>query len=404
MIATGTDVKPLECLIFMRDVRSRSYFEQMKGRGCRTINPDDLKKVSPSAVLGKSSFVVVDAVGVTKSLKTDSRPLERKRHVPLKDLMDSIALGRIDEDVYTSVAGRLARLNTKLSAKQRKEFVELSGGKSIEDLMSDLLNAHNPDTIDTLARERFGLPSNAEPNEAQKLEVKQQLARDAAKAFTHEIRQFVESARKAIEQVIDDRNPDEVINEGWDGESVANAEKMITDLKTYLEQHRDELIALRIFYDQPYRLRELTLEMVREVLERLKADKPTLAPVRVWNAYRQLEDNVPVSPKNELVALVSLLRHVAGLDQKLTSFDAVVRQRFQDWVFKRHQGDAPKFTEEQMYWLHMVRDHIVTSFHIAPDDLELAPFDSQGGLGRFYQLFGEEYKTILDELNERLVS
>ena len=78
MIATGTDVKPLECLIFMRDVKSRNYFEQMKGRGTRTIALDDLRKVTPSALYTKDHFIIVDAVGVTKSLKTDSRPLERK--------------------------------------------------------------------------------------------------------------------------------------------------------------------------------------------------------------------------------------------------------------------------------------------------------------------------------------
>ncbi|MCP4686829.1 MAG: restriction endonuclease subunit R, partial [Desulfobacterales bacterium] len=82
MIATGTDVKPLECLLFMRDVRSRNYFEQMIGRGTRTLIHDALKGVSPSARSAKTHFVIVDAVGVTRSIKTDSRPLERKRSVP----------------------------------------------------------------------------------------------------------------------------------------------------------------------------------------------------------------------------------------------------------------------------------------------------------------------------------
>lgn len=404
MIATGTDVKPLECLIFMRDVHSRSYFEQMKGRGCRTINPDDLRKVSPSAAHGKSSFVIIDAVGVTKSLKTDSRPLERKRSVPLKDLMDAIALGRNDEDIFVSTASRLARLNLQLTPEQRKEFEQLTGGKSIAELAGDLLGAHNPDNIDEAARQRFNLDPGVQPTDEQKEEAQRQLAREVAKVFTPPVRQFIEAARKTLEQIIDDRNIDEVTGEGWDKESVANAEQTIADFKQYLEQHRDELIALRIFYDQPYRLRELTLEMVREVLNRLKADKPALAPARVWNAYKQLEENVPASPKSELVALVSLIRRITGLDQRLTSFDTVVRQRFQDWVFARHSGTGPKFTEEQMHWLHMIRDHIATSFHVTIDDLDLAPFDSQGGLGRFYQLFGEQYKAILEELNERLVA
>jgi len=87
MIATGTDVKPVECLLFMRDVRSRNYFEQMKGRGTRTLEADDLQKVTPSATGNKARFVIVDAIGVTQSLKTESRSLERKPGVSLEDLM-----------------------------------------------------------------------------------------------------------------------------------------------------------------------------------------------------------------------------------------------------------------------------------------------------------------------------
>ena len=98
MIATGTDVKPLECLLFMRDVKSRNYFEQMKGRGTRTLDADSLKKVSPSATTNKTHFVLVDAVGVTKSCKTDSRPLERKPGVALKDLMMQVVMGQRDAD------------------------------------------------------------------------------------------------------------------------------------------------------------------------------------------------------------------------------------------------------------------------------------------------------------------
>jgi type I restriction enzyme S subunit len=92
MIATGTDVKPLECLLFMRDVKSRNYFEQMKGRGTRTFDLDDLKKVTPSAKSAKTHYVIVDAVGVTKSLKTSSQPLITKPTVPFKDLAMGVML------------------------------------------------------------------------------------------------------------------------------------------------------------------------------------------------------------------------------------------------------------------------------------------------------------------------
>lgn len=405
MIATGTDVKPLECLLFMRDVRSRNYFEQMKGRGCRSLQTDDLKKVSPSAALGKGGFIIVDAVGVTVSHKTDSRPLERNRTVPMKDLLYAIALGKNDEDTFTSAAGRLARLNGQLTPEQRAEIERITSGKSLPDVCNSLLRAHDPDAIAKAARIANDLPADAEPSDDEKATAQKVLAKDAAKILTPELRDYVENARKALEQIIDNQNLDTVRAAEWDTESVANAEAAIADFKAYIEQHKDEITALRIFYDQPYRLRELTLQMVEQALERILADRPAIAPVRIWNAYAQIEDGpIPAAPKQQLVALVSLLRRVCGLDQKLTSFDAHVRQKFQDWVFKRHAGDAQKYTAEQMEWLQMIRDHIAASFHIAPDDLELSPFDSRGGLGRFYQLFGPNYEGLLDELNERLVA
>ena len=150
MIATGTDVRPLECLLFMRDVKSRNYFEQMKGRGTRTITLDDLKKVTPTARYTKDHYVIVDAIGVTKSLKTDSRPLEKKPGVPLKDLLAAIAVGARDEDLFTSLANRLTRLEKQLSTKEQENFAQKAKNKTIKQVVKELLNAYNPDTLEEI--------------------------------------------------------------------------------------------------------------------------------------------------------------------------------------------------------------------------------------------------------------
>lgn len=121
MISTGTDIKPLECLVFMRDVKSRVYFEQMKGRGTRTIIPDDLRAVTPGAPC-KTHFVIVDAVGVCETDKTDSQPLERNPTVPFDKLLERVALGVRDEDTLTSLAGRLARLDRQLEPRDHAEL------------------------------------------------------------------------------------------------------------------------------------------------------------------------------------------------------------------------------------------------------------------------------------------
>ncbi|WP_010244352.1 type I restriction endonuclease subunit R [Acetivibrio cellulolyticus] len=403
MIATGTDVKPLECLIFMRDVKSRNYFEQMKGRGTRTISLDDLKKVTPSAQYTKDHFVIIDAIGVTKSLKTDSRPLERKPGVPLKDLLRAVAVGARDEDLYTSLANRLIRLEKQMTDKEKEQFREKSQGKSLKQVTKALLDAYDPDIIDVAARKKFGIFTENVPEPSQLEEAQQELIKDAARAFTGELNTYIENVRKAHEQIIDIINPDVVEFAGWDSKAKEKATEIVEDFKAYIEKHKDEIIALQIFYGQPYRRRELTYSMIKDLLENLKLEKPALAPFSVWQAYEQLDNVNCGNPKNELVALVSLVRRVIGIDDALAPYDKTVDKNFQDWVFKKQAG-ALKFTPEQMEWLRMIKDHIAMSFHLDKDDLDYSPFDAKGGLGKMWQLFGDKTDEIIDELNEGLVA
>jgi type I restriction enzyme R subunit len=151
MIATGTDVKPLEVLLFMRDVKSNNYFEQMKGRGTRTINHDSLQMVSKTAK-AKTHFIIVDAVGVTKSKKTDSRPLERKPTVALKDLLGAITMGVAEEDLFLSLANRLIRLEKEITEKEKEKLLEYSKGKSLKQISKELLSAFDKDEIEIKAQ------------------------------------------------------------------------------------------------------------------------------------------------------------------------------------------------------------------------------------------------------------
>lgn len=405
MIATGTDVKPLECLLFMRDVKSRNYFEQMKGRGTRVINFDDLKKVSPSAKITKDHFVIVDAIGVTKSLKTDSRPLEKKPGVALKDLLGAVAVGARDEDLFTSLANRLTRLDKQITEKEKKQFEEKSGGMQLSQVVKDLLNAYNPDTVEAIEQkvrtEKLGdAPIEIEAAISHQLE---QLRNQAAKVFTGELNEYIENVRKAHEQKIDLLNPDELVKVGWDKDNKDKANETITAFKEWIESHKDEIIALQIFYGQSYRRRELTFTMIKDLVEKIMLDKPTLAPMSVWRAYEQLE-NVSGQPKNEMVALVSLIRKVAGIDTALTPYDKTVDRNFQQWILKKNAGQHNRFTKEQMEWLQMLKEQIATSVHIDADDLDYTPFDAKGGKGKMWQLFGEDMNTIINELNEALAA
>ena len=400
MISVGTDVKPLECLLFMRDVKSKNYFEQMKGRGTRTFGYEDLKKVTPSALSAKTHFVVVDAVGVTKSVKTDSRPLERKRAVPMKELLNAVTMGARDEDLFTSLAGRLARLEKQLTDKEIETFEEKANGKTISQTVKDLLNAYNPDKIEEKAQ-ALRL-ENPEITEIQANEMaKENLSETASFSFSGKLNEYIENIRRVHEQIIDTVNIDNVTKAQWGEDAADKAWEIVNDFSAYMEEHKDEIVALSIFYNQPYRLRELTFEMVSGVLEKLRMDKPQLAPLHVWQAYEQLETVNGKSPKSELVALVSLLRRVSGIDDELTAYDRAVDRNFQKWVFEKQAG-ALKFNEGQMNWLRMMKEHIATSFHIEVDDLDLTPFDAHGGRGMMYKLFGTGMNAIISEMNEAL--
>ena len=382
MIATGTDIKPLEVLLFMRDVKSTNYFQQMIGRGSRTIHDDDLKRVSKTAKV-KTHFVIVDAIGATKSKKTDSRPLERKPSVALKDLLGAVMMGANDEDLFTSLANRLIRLDKQLTDDEKEKIVELSGGKTINVIVKDLLHAYDPDSIEKTPQE--------------------ELIREASSSFNGELNDYIENVRKVHEQIIDTVNLDKVTKASWDTESTDKANEVIQELSDYLQEHKDEITALKIFYNQPYNRRTITSKMIKELLENLKVNKPTLAPTYIWDAYRQIEEVNPDSPKSELIALVSLLRRITGLDSKLTGYDVTIDKNFKDWLFKKQAGSI-KFNEEQMSWLRMIKTHIIDSFHIEVDDLDYTPFDAEGGRGKMWQLFGENMNEIIDELNEVLAA
>ncbi len=382
MIATGTDIKPLEVLLFMRDVKSTNYFQQMIGRGSRTINDDDLHQVSRMAKV-KTHFVVVDAIGATKSKKTDSRPLERKPSAPMKDLLGAVLMGATDEDLFTSLANRLIRLDKQITEEEKEKIVELSAGKSINHIIKDLLNVYDPDVLETVSQE--------------------ELIKEVQTTFNGELNDYLENVRRVHEQIIDVVNLDTVLLADWDKDSTDKANEIITEFQAYIEEHKDEITALKIFYNEPHRRRELTSKMVKELLANIKANKPRLAPSIVWEAYRQLEETNPQSPKSEIIALVSILRRLTGLDSKLTGYDLTIDKNFQKWVFAKQAGSL-KYTAEQMEWLRMIKEHIATSLHVEIDDLDYTPFDSQGGRGKMWQLFGEEMNNIIDELNEALVA
>ena len=400
MIATGTDVKPIECLIFMRDVRSKNYFEQMKGRGTRVLGKDDLQKVTPSATENKDHFVIVDAVGVTKSKKSETRTLERKPSVSMKELMLNVALGARDADTLTSLANRVIRLNSQMSPSERKEFAQVVGLPANQ-LAENLLNAFDEDVLTAQAQGKFQTPT---PTEEQLQMVQREAAGQAAAPFCRpEVRDFIENVRRSHEQIIDNTNPDTLLFAGFDTQKEETADRVIRTFHEFIEENKDEIIALRILYSQTYRDRPMAIEKLKALYQKLRGKGVTIE--RLWDCYviKKPGKVKGSSTLRQLADLVSMIRFEMGQADSLQPFADKVNYNFQQWTFRRNAG-AVHFTPEQMEWLQLVKDHIATSLSIQTEDLDLSPFDRKGGLGRFYEVFGEQYEAILTEMNRELVA
>jgi type I restriction enzyme R subunit len=407
MIATGTDVKPLECLLFMRDVKSRGYFEQMKGRGTRTLDHDGLRKASPAAKTAKTHYVIVDAIGVTKSLKTASRPPITRPSVSFKDLAMEVVMGATDADTVSSLAGRLARIERMLTDEQKQAVAGKLCGTAISTLVKNLFHAIDGEAIEQKALELTGQEPGSDPGDSAREKAQQQLVTAAAAPLTGAAVKLIVETCTANLQTIDVDTHDQLIRAEWDAEARERSAAFVSEFETFCREHQDQLDALTLFYQQPHRRQEVTLAQIKDVLAALRQDAPRLAPLRVWEAYARL-DELPdtARPLTELTALVALIRRACGIDEKLTPFDATVRRNFQTWIMGKHAGipTEQKFTDAQTAWLQLIRDHIMTSLRFERDDLDFAPFDAQGGLGKMHQLFGDQMDGLIEELNGELVA
>ncbi|MDH4227039.1 MAG: DEAD/DEAH box helicase family protein [Deltaproteobacteria bacterium] len=403
MVSTGTDIKPLECLLFMRNVRSTGFFEQMKGRGTRTIDHNELKSVTPDAS-HKTHFVIVDAVGVCETDKTDSRPLERVPSISFKKLVNHIAQGRWDDDMLTSLAGRLARLDKEIGSEDKEDLKKAAKDKSLRDIVNKLFDAVDPDKQEEKATELF---STAVVTDEQLEKAKDELKKEACLVFdSPNFRKLLLDIKEKTEQTIDTVTIDKVEYAGGSEAGDEKARSTILSFKKFMEDNKDELTALQIIYNIPYGKRHLTYEQIEELAKAIKRPPYNLQSHEVvWEAYERLDKSKVrgAGARKLLTNIVSLLRFTIGEAPLLEPFPDTVAERFDKWV-KEHKASGDEFTPEQLEWLRMIKDFIAKSLSINVSDFELPPFFAKGGPYKAKQVFGDRLETLLNELNEVLAA
>jgi type I restriction enzyme R subunit len=408
MISTGTDVKPIECVFFLRNVKSAGFFEQMKGRGVRVISPDKLQVVTPSAK-AKERFIIVDAVGVCEQDKTDSHTLNRKPSATLPELLEYVAQGGTDPDALTTLAGRLARLQREFSTTQLTELRKLAGGKSLSDLAGDLMQACDPDAQIAAAKLLPGVVG--EPTFEQIQNAAEQLAQQAVTPFLKAaFRRRILEIRAQNEQTIDRHSIDEVLYAGFDAAAVDKAQAKVKDFRAWIAANKDQLTALQILYAGTKPLK-LSLKDLRQLKDALSIPPLAASPTQLWRAFQIVETSMAAEeppllgrrPGEQLADLVSLVRHAIVPDYPLQPYGSDVLSNYVRW--KRERAEAGiVFTDEQLEWLDRMAEHIATSLAIETDDFQDGWFGQHGSLGKAHALFGDKLQSLLAELNERLAA
>lgn len=401
MIATGTDVKPLECLIFMRDTKSRVFFEQMIGRGSRIIDDTSFQSITGDAK-HKDRFVVVDAIGITDGRFPESvQPLERKATIPLDKILATVSLGgAVHPDVASSLASRLIRMDRRMSPADRDRIATLNAGVPLHQLAAEIIDALDPDRHVLAATGDTPNPSEEQIQQtaAAMLEAALQPLADNP-ALRNEILEI----QKSLEQTMHEGAIDNLIAAGYSPEAREKAEKLVTSFREYIEEHKDEIRALQILYSRPYKER-LTFAEVKELAMVIERPPRLWTAANLWRAYELLDESkVRGSGGKMLTDIVSLVRYTLHQDEELVPFGDQVEERFAAWLDGQSQKGVT-FTADQLQWLTWMKENIAGELGISVDSFGYTPFNEHGGIGKAAQVFGDRLSPLMNELTEALAA
>jgi len=394
MIATGTDVKPLECVFFLRDVKTAQYFEQMKGRGARTIAAADFQAVTPDPkAKQKTRFVIVDAVGVTEHDFVEP-PLNRTRSISLEQLLRKAENLTIMEDETATLASRLSALELQLTPDERSELDKVAG-QPLKAIVRGLVDAVDPD-VQATALDAAGEGADVATVVAQLIE-----AAIEPLAANPELRTRIMELRRTHDQIIDEVNADRLLA----AHGVVDPEEarsLVRDWKEYLTTHRNEITAIQLMDEA--KTRRIPFDAIKELADRIARPPRNWTPDMVWTAYELVDvGSVQHRDRSRLTDVVSLVRYTLELDDELIPFADTVQRRYAGWLLSQEQSGAT-FNEKQRWWLDRMVDVISNSAGITADDLDEAPFDERGGIYGALRDLGDDAGDLLDQLNRELTA
>jgi len=398
MIATGTDVKPIECVFFMRDVRSGTYFEQMKGRGARSMDDASFTALTPDAT-HKERFVIVDAVGVTEHKFVDAAPLERSKTVPLKTLLEKAATFTITADETASLASRLARLSRELTPEENAELTELAG-TPLQEITQQLVKIADPDALAQVIE-------NAPIDKDGKKDTKRAMSEYIEQiimpiASNPQLRQRILEIRLSHDLIFDEGSKD-VLLDARGVVDTSKAKSLVESWIEYIEDNKNEITAIQMLYSKPKSV-SITYKEIKELAERIRRPHPTWTVDVIWNAYLALEPTkVRKSAVHTTTDLVSLVRFTLGQMNELVPYVQLVEERYAAWLLQQ-ENMGITFTVNQRWWLDRIKDAIAQSAHFDIENLDMSPFTERGGTDGVLAELGTSVASLIDSMNVELAS
>lgn len=342
LVATGTDIKPLEVVMFMRDVASEPLYIQMKGRGVRTIGDEQLRNVTPNAY-SKDCFFLVDAVGVTEHEKSITSPSDSAttKLISLKELLEKITHGNVSDDYLRLLASRLSRISHKCEEKDREKFISLAH-ISMMDIASNIFDA----------LEQGSLPEYVNVNESNTIR----------KALVHNIanepdaREFLLILNAGFIETLMP-GEDMLISKGFSQEE---AQATTSAFEAYCEEHKDEMEALRIIYNNQGE--PLTYAILKDLENKLKFANSKFNTSLLWNSYAiinppMVKHSSTKEEKEALTNIIQLVRYAFHQIGRLESLYPSANQRFNLWC---GQNQRP-LTEEQIGVMQQVFSYIASN-------------------------------------------
>ena len=342
LVATGTDVKPLEVLIFMRDVESLPLYIQMKGRGVRTIGDEQLRNVTPNA-FSKDCFYLIDAVGVTeheKTIPTITDELTTKI-ITLKELLEQITHGYLPDEHLKRLAATLSRIYNKADNSQRTEFVRLAND-DMKELASRIYEAFENNILPPFI-------STKEPNNERKgLVAPLANHADARRYLLILAAGFVNTLMPG---------EDTLVSKGF---SIEEAKSTTEAFEDFCKEHSDEIEALRIIYNNEGE--PITYSMLKDLENKLKMANNHFTSKQLWNSYAILNPNSVrrSSTKEESDALTNIIQLVRFALHQIERLDSVVstsKQYFNLWLGQNQR----EITDKQREVISRIVDYIASN-------------------------------------------